>query len=114
MRFSPNLIPRSLTTGNTHPRHQQTIVAAVAGKTVTPELAYRATPENGKRHIVLPIVSRDVRMPTPIPRSYQTLNAITCSAEMYRYCHVNADDFNWFLKEVFERCSAKAICLNRF
>ena len=50
--------------GKHHSRRQQTIVAAVAGKTATPELAYRATPENVKRHNVLPIVLRDGRRPT--------------------------------------------------
>ena len=50
--------------GKHHPHPQLTIVAAVAGKTAAPELAYRATPENTKRHNLLPIVSRDGRMPT--------------------------------------------------
>ena len=39
-----------------HPRRQQTIVAVVAGKTATPELVYRAIPENAKSHDVLTIL----------------------------------------------------------
>ena len=56
--------------GKHHPRRQLTIVAEVGGKTANPELAYRATPENAKRHNVLPSVSRDARMPTDISLLY--------------------------------------------
>ena len=41
-----------------------TIVAVVAGETATPEFVCRAAPENPEGTNVLPIVSRDGRIPT--------------------------------------------------
>ena len=73
--------------GKHHPRRQLTIVAEVGGKTANPELAYRATPENAKRHNVLPSVSRDARMPTDISLLYNVSTPIChyCTMSVHQY-----------------------------